>query len=176
GPQNVVLRRRRLLSIHPSVFARPHSLVARRSRRAAPPTGSPATLSITLQWIARPGGLRLPMAKDRFWPRLSGCPQFVFFIWLLTRIAPRQICRRIGARFISVAHQRQQIFTRAHAIQSTCLDQTLQDRSHRRPMFVFVEERVLPQQHRALQRPLGEVVVERDSSDRQKSNHHKLPQ
>jgi hypothetical protein len=30
----------------------------------------------------------------------------------------------------------------------------LQDRSHRRPMLVLVEERVLPQQHRALERPL----------------------
>jgi hypothetical protein len=30
----------------------------------------------------------------------------------------------------------------------------VQDRSHRRTVFVFVEERVLPQQHRALQRPL----------------------
>src|SRR5262249_47483469 len=152
------------------------SLVATTFGHTSASAGSPATLGLALQWVARAGGLRLPMAKDRFRLHLSGRSQFAFFLWLLTRIAPRQICRRIGARLGLVAHQRQQIFPSAHAVQSTCLDQTLQDRSHRRPVLVLIEERVLPQQYCALERPLGGVVIQWSSRDRQKSKHRTLPQ
>src|SRR5262245_4646530 len=85
------------------------SLVASTFGCASASAGSPTTLGPALQWIARAGGLRRPMAKDRFRLRLSGRSQFAFFLRLLTRIAPRQICRRIGASLGPVAHQRQQI-------------------------------------------------------------------